>query len=152
MRGGFVLGKEIPYRTIEVFASEKNRADLYNYIKDSSYCEINCLWLSVKYRRGILSYWFWILFALKVSTQKETMLIYGTIAKPMADIYGYPRKSRLLHSEALMFNGKKRSSWIFIGAKKDFFVGVLETFIYKFKSKQSREVYYKQVHLPVPIH
>ena len=151
MKGGFVLGNDIPYRTIEVFSSERNRAKLYNYIKDSGYCEINCLWLSVKYRRGLWSYWFWILFAHKVSRQTEPMLIYGTISKPMADVYGYPRKSRLLHAEILPFEGKLRNSWIFIGARKDFFVGVLETFIYKLKNKPSQQVKYKQVHFELPL-
>ena len=147
MRGGFVLGNVNPYRTIEVFAGEENRKKLYDYMEETSYCELNCLWLSVKYRKGFLCYWFWILFALKVSMQKERMLIYGTIAKSLADIYGYPRKSKLLHTEELMFNNKMRTHWIFIGARSDFFVGVLETFIYKFKNNGKRPVIYKRVNL-----
>ena len=75
------------------------------------------------------------------------MLIYGTIAKSLADIYGYPRKSKLLHSEEMLFDGKMRNSWIFIGARTDFFVGVLETFIYKFKNNGKRPVRYKRVSL-----
>jgi len=155
MCGGFVLGNEIPYRTIEVFAGEHNRKKLYNFVEGTSYCELNCLWLSVKYRKGVLCYWFWILFAWKVSMQKESMLIYGTIAKSLADVYGYPRKSKLLHTEQLMFNNKMRPSWIFIGARIDFFVGVLETFIYKFKNKGSKKpVRYKHVqsNIPIPAH
>ena len=151
MCGGFVLGNESPYRTIEVFAGEQDKAKLYDFIKNSSYCELNCLWLSVKYRKGILCYWFWILFALKVSRQREAMLIYGTIAKPLADIYGYPRKSRLLHTEQLMFNNRPRTSWIFIGHRTDFFVGVLETFVYKFKNNGKRPVKYKHVNLAPPL-
>ena len=151
MRGGFVLGNINPYRTIEVFAGESNRKKLYDYIEETSYCELNCLWLSVKYRKGFLCYWFWILFALKVSMQKEKMLIYGTIAKSLADIYGYPRKSKLLHTEELMFNNKMRTHWIFIGARTDFFVGVLETFIYKFKNNGKRPVVYKRVNVPAAI-
>jgi hypothetical protein len=147
MCGGFVVGNINPYRTIEVFASEETRHTLYDYIEGTSYCELNCFWLSVKYRKGIALYWFWILFALKVSIQKEEMLIYGTIAKPFADIYGYPRKSKLLHTEQLQFNGRKRCSWIFIGARRDFFVGVLETFVYKFRNNGKRPVRYKQVNL-----
>jgi hypothetical protein len=148
MRGGFVLGKVNPFRTIEVFAGKSNRKRLYDYIEGTSYCELNCLWLSVKYRKGFLCYWFWILFALKVSMQKESMLMYGTVAKSLADIYGYPRKSKLLHTEDLMFNNKLRTHWIFIGARTDFFVGVLETFIYKFKNNGKKPVIYKRVSLP----
>lgn len=148
MRGGFVLGNSSPYRTIEVFAGEPNRQKLYDYIQGTSYCELNCLWLSVKYRKGFMCYWFWILFALKVSMQREAMLIYGTIAKGLADIYGYPRKSKLLHTEELMFSNKMRTHWIFIGARTDFFVGVLETFIYKFKNNGKRPVKYKRVAIP----
>jgi hypothetical protein len=150
MCGGFVLGNETPYRTIEVFAGQQDRQKLYDYIKNDSYCELNCLWLSVKYRKGILCYWFWILFALKVGGQPESKLIYGTITKPLADIYGYPRKSRLLHSEELPWDNKTRTSWIFVGDRKDFFVGVLETFIYKFKNNGKRPVRYKTVKLPEP--
>jgi hypothetical protein len=151
MCGGFVLGNISPYRTIEVFAGEQNKKKLNDYIEGTSYCELNCLWLSVMYRKGILCYWFWILFALKVSRQPELMLIYGTIAKSLADIYGYPRKSKLLHTEELMFTNKMRTSWIFIGAKSDFFVGVLETFIYKFKNNGKKPVKYKRVNLKMPL-
>lgn len=145
MCGGFVLGNISPYRTIEVFAGEASKPELYQFIEGTSYCELNCFWLSVKSRKGFWGYWFWLLFAFKVSMQKEKMLIYGTIAKSLADIYGYPRKSKLLHSEQMMFNGKMRHSWIFIGARTDFFVGVLETFIYKFKNNGKRPVRYKRV-------
>jgi hypothetical protein len=151
MCGGFVLGSASPYRTIEIFAGPQSKQKLNNYIENTSYCELNCLWLSVKYRKGILCYWFWILFALKVSRQPEAMLIYGTIAKPLADIYGYPRKSKLLHTEELMFSNKMRTSWIFIGAKSDFFVGVLETFIYKFKNNGKKPVKYKRANLKMPV-
>lgn len=147
MRGGFVLGNINPYRTIEVFAGEENRKQLYDFIEGTSYCELNCLWLSVKYRKGFLCYWFWILFAFKVSMQKESMLIYGTVAKSLADIYGYPRKSKLLHTEDLMFKNKLRTHWIFIGARTDFFVGVLETFMYKYRNNGKRPVVYKRVPL-----
>ena len=145
MCGGFVLGNIAPYRTIEVFAGEQSKKKLYDYIEGTTYCELNCLWLSVRYRKGILCYWFWILFALKVTMQKEKMLICGTIAKTLADIYGYPRKSKLLHSEELMFSDKMRTSWIFVFARTDFFVGVLETFIYKFKNNGKKPVKYKRV-------
>jgi hypothetical protein len=149
MCGGFVLGHINPYRTVEVFASDGNKDKLYDYIEGTSYCELNCFWLSVMFRKGIWVYWFWLLFAIKVSMQRETMLIYGTIAKSLADIYGYPRKSKLLHTEELMFDGKMRTSWIFIGARTDFFVGVLETFIYKFNNNGKKPVKYKRVSIPV---
>jgi hypothetical protein len=149
MCGGFVLGNINPYRTIEVFAGDPSKQSLYEFVEGTSYCELNCFWLSVKSRKGFWGYWFWLLFAFKVSMQKEKMLIYGTIAKSLADIYGYPRKSKLLHSEELMFDGKMRTSWIFIGARADFFVGVLETFIYKFKNNGKKPVFYKKVPVPV---
>ena len=148
MCGGFVLGNIAPYRTIEVFAGEESKKKLYDFVEGASYCELNCFWLSVKSRKGFWGYWFWLLFAVKVSMQREKMLIYGTIAKSLADIYGYPKKSKLLHKDELMFDGKMRTSWIFIGARTDFFVGVLETFIYKFKNNGKKPVRYKRVSLP----
>jgi hypothetical protein len=151
MCGGFVLGNINPYRTIEVFAGDQNKKKLYDYIRGTSYCELNCLWLSVNYRKGLLCYWFWILFAMKVTLQRESMLIYGTIAKSLADIYGYPRKSKLLHTEQLMFNNSIKTSWIFIGARTDFFVGVLETFIYKMKNNRKKPVKYKRVNIKIAV-
>jgi hypothetical protein len=131
MCGGFVMSNHKPYRTIEVFADEPNKKTLYDFIEGVSYCELNCLWLSVKNRKGLWSYWFWMLFAFTVSRRKEKMLIYGTIAKTLSNIYGYPKKSKLLHQDVVLVNGKKRTSWVFIGARADFFVGVLQTFMYK---------------------
>ena len=148
MCGGFVLGTVTPYRTIEVFAGESSKKKLYDFVEGTTYCELNCFWLSVKSRKGFWGYWFWLLFAFKVSMQKEKMLIYGTIAKSLADIYGYPKKSKLLHKDELLFDGKMRTSWIFIGARTDFFVGVLETFIYKFRNNGKKPVRYKQVQIP----
>ena len=150
MCGGFVLGNTNPYRTIEVFAGEESKKKLYDFVKGTSYCELNCFWLSVKSRKGFWGYWFWLLFAVKVSMQKEKMLMYGTIAKSLANTYGYPKKSRLLHKEELMFDGTMRTSWIFIGARTDFFVGVLETFIYKFRNNNKKPVKYKRVTLSPP--
>ncbi|HEY6503924.1 MAG TPA: hypothetical protein VIZ28_08130 [Chitinophagaceae bacterium] len=150
MCGGFVLGNTNPYRTIEVFAGEESKKKLYDFVEGTSYCELNCFWLSVKSRKGFWGYWFWLLFAVKVSMQKEKMLMYGTIAKSLANIYGYPKKSKLLHKEELMFDGTMRTSWIFIGARTDFFVGVLETFIYKFRNNNKKPVKYKRVTLSPP--
>ncbi|MGZ8557056.1 MAG: hypothetical protein ACXWWC_01915 [Chitinophagaceae bacterium] len=149
MCGGFVLGNVNPYRTIEVFAGEACKKKLYEFVQGTSFCELNCFWLSVKNRKGFWSYWFWLLFAFKVSMRKEKMLIYGTIAKSLANTYGYPKKSRLLHTEELMFDGKMRTSWIFTGARSHFFVGVLETFIYKLKNNNKKRVKHKRVKLPV---
>ena len=148
MCGGFVLGNINPFRTIEVFAGDKSKHNLYDYIGGRTYCELNCLWLSVNYRKGLSVYWFWMLFALKVSSRPEDMLMCGTIAKSLADIYGYPRKSRLLHSEEILINGKLRTSYIFIFAKSDFFIGVLETFVYKFRNNGTRSVMYKEIIRP----
>jgi hypothetical protein len=148
MCGGFVMSNHTPYRTIEVFADEPNKKQLYNFIEGVSYCELNCLWLSVKNRKGLWSYWFWILFAFTVSRRKEKMLIYGTIAKTLSNIYGYPKKSKLLHQDIVMVNGKKRTSWIFIGARADFFVGVLQTFMYKLNKTEKQTIETKNTVTP----
>jgi hypothetical protein len=148
MCGGFVMSNHTPYRTIEVFADEPNKEKLYEYIKGVSYCELNCLWLSVKNRKGLWSYWFWILFAFTVSRRKEKMLIYGTIAKTLSNIYGYPKKSKLLHQDIVLVDGKKRTSWIFIGARADFFVGVLQTFMYKLNKSDKQNGAAKHTAVP----
>jgi hypothetical protein len=149
MCGGFVLGNKNPFRTIEVFAGNGSKPGLYEYIADKSYCELNCLWLSVNYRKGLSVYLFWLLFAGKVTARPEEMLMCGTISKSLADVYGYPRKSRLLHSDDILMSGKQRTSYIFVFARADFYVGVLETFIYKFRNNGSRPVTYKEISLPV---
>ena len=59
-----------------------------------------------------------------------------------------PKKSKLLHRDELMFDGKIRNSWIFIGARRDFFGVQSETFIYKFKNNGKKPVRYKRVTLP----
>ena len=119
MCGGFVLGNINPYRTIEVFASEESKHRLYEYIEGTSYVELNCFWLSVKYRKGFWGYWFWLLFAAKVSMQRESMLIYGTIAKPLADIYGYPRKSKYRASFSLLSSSSMMSCVNFLFCSMD---------------------------------
>ena len=140
MCGGFVLGSTGQFRTIEVFASESSKPALYEFAEKTTCCEVNCFWLSVKNRRGFWSYWFWLLFAFKVYRQKEKIIIYGTIARSFANIYGYPKRSRLLHSEELVFDGKLRTSWIFTCARSYFLKGVMEIFVYKFRNSGKRPV------------
>jgi hypothetical protein len=144
MCGGFVLGSSNPYRTIEVFASESSRTGLYKSLEGVSCCEINCFWLSVKNGKGFWSYWFWILFAFKVYAQKEKIVIFGTIARSLANIYGYPTRSYLLHSEDMMFGGRMRTSWIFSCHRTYFLKGVMEIFAYKLKNKNKRTVDFKR--------
>ena len=144
MCGGFVLGSTNPLRTIEVFASETSRRGLYKSLEGSSCCEINCFWLSVKNGKGFWSYWFWLLFAFKVYAQKEKIIIYGTIARSLANIYGYPAKSYLLHTEDMMFDGRMRTSWIFSCNRTYFLKGVMEIFAYKLKNKNKRTVDFKR--------
>jgi hypothetical protein len=144
MCGGFVLGSSNPLRTIEVFASESSRTGLYKSLEGASCCEINCFWLSVKNGKGFWSYWFWILFAFKVYAQKEKIIIYGTIARSLANIYGYPARSFLLHTEDMMFDGRMRTSWIFSCHRTYFLKGVMEIFAYKLKNKNKRTVDFKR--------
>lgn len=137
MCGGFVLGSSGQLRTIEVFAGESSKPKLYEFLGKTTCCEVNCFWLSVKNRRGFWSYWFWFLFACKVYMQKEKVVIYGTIARSFANIYGYPKKSKLLHTDELVFDGKLRRSWIFTCSRSYFLRGVMEIFVYKFKNSGS---------------
>lgn len=147
MCGGFVLSGNMPYRTIEIFAADENKKKLYEFTQGKSYCELNCFWLSLKNRKGLWSYWFWLLFAFTVSRRKEQMLLYGTIARTLANIYGYPRKSKLLHQDQVLVGGSTRASWIFFGRRVDFFRGVLEIFMYKLGKKKTTKALQKDIPL-----
>lgn len=121
--GGYIIANLKPYRTLEKFANDENRPDLEARLARSECSELCCFWIDRAYRKKkLLTIYYWLLMAWKTSRQKEKFTIYGTNSRGLANLYGYPRKALLYHTDVV--DGKE--TFIFLAKSKDVFWGTLE--------------------------
>lgn len=129
--GGFIIGVNTPFRTIEVFSNHPHQQILHQLIEGIAFSEICSFWLEKTYRKKLLSYWLWMWMAWIIYSLKSQYLLFGTNSKGLARIYNYPRKCFLLHEDKVLTHSGLKDTWIFVGRRKDIIMGVLEIFILK---------------------
>lgn len=121
--GGFILGNNIPLRTLELFVSESNKNDLSYCFEQDKFCEICCFWIDKKFRRKIYyNAMFWIGMANVVAKQKKEFIIYGTNSRSLAEMYGYPKNSLLIHKDLV----QDKNTFVFLVRRGYFLGGALE--------------------------
>lgn len=123
MYGGYVLHHMAnSCRTLESFVCDSSRLSFCHDHDISSNCsEICCFWLHPKTPKyKMTSFILWIHLGLKVSSLKYPQVLFGTNSIALARVYSFPTRSVLVHKDKI--NGK--STWTFIGRKRDFLLGV----------------------------
>ena len=136
--GGFVLGYQLPFRTVEVFASEINRPNLRRVFNKEQFCEICCFWVDKAYRKKLLvSVTVWLKMAYTVKTQKQPFVLFGTNSKGLTKMYGYPKNSCLYHKDHV----SNKHTFVFLARRTDFFGGVWEIVVSKLlKFERNRNI------------
>lgn len=131
MIGGFVLGTGSVLRTLEVFAGDQYRTDLYQKIQQSGdSTEICCFWIAPEFRKNTwLNFFVWVCVAYALQKYGSGHLVFGTNSTRLAALYNNASKSNLLHTDYL--NGKR--TFIFCGPRKYCLLGVAEILYYKIK-------------------
>ena len=129
--GGFVLGTGTTLRTLEVFASETHRSELYNTVQyPESPTEMCCFWSAPAFRQVTwLNFYTWVCVAYAMQFHSTSQLIYGTCSARLAALYSNASQSRVLHTD----NVNGRRTFIFIGPRKYCLLGVAEILLYKAK-------------------
>jgi len=121
--GGFILGKKLPLRTVDIFISELNKEKFKHFFSSDKCCEVCCFWIDRKYRRSaFFNAKFWIKMANTVKRQEKEFILYGTNSKGLAKMYGYPKNSALIHKDKMDY----RDTFTFLARRIDFASGVWE--------------------------
>ena len=121
MIGGFILGQNHPYRTIDTFVAAENREAVLKYFINDNLCELCCFWIKKEFRKKIFfGAKFWLQMANAVKNQPKDYVIFGTGSKSLASIYGYPANCLLLHKDKLSCG----DTYVFLGRRIDFVSGV----------------------------
>jgi len=118
--GGFILGKKLPLRTVDIFISELNKEKFKHFFSSDKCCEVCCFWIDRKYRRSaFFNAKFWIKMANTVERQEKEFILYGTNSKGLAKMYGYPKASALIHKDKM----DNRETFTFLARRRDFVRG-----------------------------
>lgn len=131
MVGGFVLGAGKTLRTLEVFAGNEHRDNLYLQVQEAqTHTEMCCFWMASDIRKKTrLNFFVWLCVAYALWACGTPQLIFGTNSVRLAALYSATPKCRLLHSDFL----NQKHTFIFTGPRKDCLIGVAQIMYYKMK-------------------
>lgn len=127
--GGFVLGTQTPFRTLNRIP-EPARSEVAAQLDLDDTLELACLWLAPELRKGRHSVRFWLLFARAVTAQPRRAVVMGTEAAGLRRLYegGGPT---LLYDGPVTVDGKSTCGWIYTGPTRSFWPGVMRMFACK---------------------
>lgn len=131
MVGGFVLGTGDTLRTLEVFAGNDHRENLYQQVRASKpHTEMCCFWMAPDIRKKtLINFFVWLCVAYALWVYGTPQLIFGTNSVRLAALYSATPKSILLHSDYL----NQKHTFIYTGPRKHCLIGVAQIMYYKMK-------------------
>lgn len=129
--GGFVLGSGNRLRTLEVFAGEAHRPELYQKVQECGpHSEMCCFWIAPDCRKKMwLNFFVWFCVGYALRVYGAPQLVFGTNSIRLATLYNCASKSTLLHTDYL----NRKQTFIFHGPRKYCLLGVAEILTYKAK-------------------
>ncbi|MEM7105346.1 MAG: hypothetical protein AAF502_19565 [Bacteroidota bacterium] len=129
--GGFVLGTDQNFRTVEFFASAEKRAKVSSQIKKPGlFSELCCFWIDPEHKcktRVNLAIWF--LMSLTLKKNSRQFLLFGTCSKGLAKLYSSTRHSVLIHKDRV----NRNATFIFIAKRSICISGIMEIILKKMK-------------------
>jgi hypothetical protein len=131
MVGGFVLGAGERLRTLDVFAGDESRENLYDHVKQSRpHTEMCCFWMHPGFHKKTwLNFFVWFCVAYALWVYGTPQLIFGTNSARLASLYSAAPKCSLLHSDYI----RHKRTFIFTGPRRDCLAGVAHILVYKIK-------------------
>ena len=129
--GGFVLGTGERLRTLEVFAGDESRDNLYHHVRQSKpHTEMCCFWMDPAFHKKTwLNFFVWLCVAYALRVYGTQQLIFGTNSTRLAALYSATPKCHLLHSDYI----RHKQTFIFTGPRRDCLLGVAQILYYKMK-------------------
>ncbi|MCB0525644.1 MAG: hypothetical protein H6576_08820 [Lewinellaceae bacterium] len=127
--GGFILGKGTEYRTLEVFAGDNERRNLYEGLDQKLMpTEICCFWIKREYRtKTLANLYVWLCMAYALKRYGTPYFLFGTCSRSLAKLYSSTPKSILIHTDHI----RHKDTFIFWAKRSTCISGVLEIIRFK---------------------
>ena len=142
--GGFILGNHTEFRTVEVFASKRKRAEVEQQLGHlEEYTEICCFYIDRKFRaKARYNFFVWLMMTYALKRYGKQYFLFGTCSRSLARLYAQTPKSIPIHRDFI--DGK--ATFIFKAQRNQSLSGMLEIIAYKLKrtlrlKKQASRLY-----------
>ena len=129
--GGFILGRDINFRTIQFFAKEHKQESVISQLGDlTEFTEICCFWIQRKYRTNtFLNIFVWLSMTYALRMYGTKYLLFGTCSRSLARLYGQTSKSIQIHRDRI----NDKATFIFRAHRSTCVTGMLEIISHKLK-------------------
>ncbi len=129
--GGFILGRDTKFRTIEFFAKPEKQESVINKLEElTKYTEITCFWIARKYRTNtFLNIFVWLSMTYALRMYGTQYFLFGTCSRSLARLYGQTSKSIQIHRDRI----NNKATFIFKAHRSTCVTGMLEIIGHKIK-------------------
>lgn len=129
--GGFILGRDTNFRTIQFFAKEHKQEGVIAQLGDlNKYTEICCFWIQRKYRTNtFLNMFVWLCMTYALRMHGTQYFLFGTCSRSLARLYGQTSKSIQIHRDRI----NNKATFIFRAHRSTCVTGMLEIISHKLK-------------------
>ncbi len=131
LTGGFILGRDINFRTIRFFAKPKKQTSVISQLDElSKYTEITCFWIDKKNRTNtFLNIFIWLSMTYALRIYGTQYFLFGTCSRSLARLYGQTSKSIQIHRDRI----NNKSTFIFKAHRSSCIIGMLEIISHKIR-------------------
>jgi hypothetical protein len=129
--GGFILGRDTKFRTIQFFANEHKQESVISQLGDlTDFTEICCFWIQRKYRTNtFLNIFVWLSMTYALRMYGTQYLLFGTCSRSLARLYGQTSKSIQIHRDRV----NNKTTFIFKAHRSTCVTGMMEIISHKLK-------------------
>lgn len=130
--GGFILGRNTNFRTIQFFAKPEKHSNVIAQLDDdlTKYTEITCFWIGKKHRTNTyLNIFTWLSMTYALRMYGTQYFLFGTCSRSLARLYGQTSKSIQIHRDRI----NNKATFIFRAHRSSCVTGMLEIITHKIK-------------------
>jgi len=129
--GGFILGRDTNFRTIEFFAKPEKQPFVVSKLEElKKYTEITCFWISRKNRTNtFLNIFTWLSMTYALRMYGTEYFLFGTCSRSLARLYAQTPKSIQIHRDRI----NSKATFIFKAHRSTCVTGMFEIISHKIK-------------------
>ncbi|MEM9548455.1 MAG: hypothetical protein AAGA77_20895 [Bacteroidota bacterium] len=129
--GGFILGRDTNFRTIQFFAKQEKQQSVISKLEElEKYTEITCFWIGRKNRTNtFLNIFVWLSMTYALRMYGTEYFLFGTCSRSLARLYAQTPKSIQIHRDRI----NKKATFIFKAHRSTCVTGMLEIISHKVK-------------------
>ncbi|MDF1695038.1 MAG: hypothetical protein P1U56_04370 [Saprospiraceae bacterium] len=129
--GGFILGRDVNFRTLEFFAKKEKQSKVIDQLEElSNYTEICCFWIQKKHRTNTyINMYIWLAMTYALRMYGTQYFLFGTCSRSLARLYAQTPKSIQIHRDRI----NNKATFIFKAHRSSCVSGMLEIISHKLK-------------------